>query len=465
MIEIFKNRFFPLRIAVCFLIEGGIILFSVFASFSLLYRDAGIGLGSGHDALTRGLLFAFLCQSCMYFLDMYDLKNSQSLREIFFSLVFAIGVVCVGIGMISFLLPDFAVEGKVYYLTIVFVAFLLLFWRILFDYYLTHLGPRQNILIMGNGAVARLVAKEIRDREKYGFHLVGFTGKNPAPGDWNGGLGAILGSDDDIGVIAAEHRVRKVVVAVDERRGGYPVDALLAIRVGGGQVVEWPEFFEKLSGRIAIDNLSPSYFIFTEGFRKSKLALAASRASSVIVAVLSILVLFPVLLLCAALIKLDSRGPVFYTQERIGKNGKRFTIYKFRSMQQDAENGTGARWATRDDPRVTRVGRILRLSRIDEIPQIFNVLKGDINLVGPRPERPEFVAHLRKLIPYYDLRHTVKPGLTGWAQVMFPYCGTILESKEKLQYDLFYLKNMTFKLDMLILFKTIKIVILGRGAR
>lgn len=171
------------------------------------------------------------------------------------------------------------------------------------------------------------------------------------------------------------------------------------------------------------------------------------------------------MLVVALLIKIDSPGPVFYSQERVGQNGKTFRIFKFRSMRNDAEKEGAAQWAAKNDPRITRVGKYLRLSRIDELPQMFNVLMGHIDLVGPRPERPEFVAELQKMIPYYSLRHTVKPGLTGWAQVMFTYCGTIEESREKLQYDLFYIKNLSIKLDLLILFRTLKIVILGRGAR
>jgi exopolysaccharide biosynthesis polyprenyl glycosylphosphotransferase len=230
-------------------------------------------------------------------------------------------------------------------------------------------------------------------------------------------------------------------------------------------VLEWALYFEKLSGRIAIDNLSPSYFIFQEGFRKSKVIMYIRRFVSLLVAAALLLFVSPLILITALFIKVDSPGPVFYTQKRVGKNGRIFDIIKFRSMRQDAEGGKGPLWATENDPRVTRVGKVIRRMRIDEIPQLFNVLRGDIDLVGTRPERPEFVDKLMKLIPFYSLRHTVRPGLTGWAQVMFAYCGTIEESKEKLQYDLFYIKNMSIKLDLLILFKTVKIVLLGRGAR
>ena len=314
------------------------------------------------------------------------------------------------------------------------------------------------------GDTARIVGEEINRRERLGFRLVGFVGDTQGGEVRTGGIGKIIGDDSRIVELVKANRVRKLVVAINERRGGYPVKSLLELRVRGCDVIEWPFFFEKLSGRIPIDNLSPSYFIFQEGFRKSRMLLYVRRFTSMLFAAMLLLLLSPLMLVTVLFIKIDSPGPVFYSQKRVGKKGRAFDIIKFRSMRQDAEGGIGPRWATKNDPRVTRVGRVIRLARIDEIPQLFNVLKGDIDLVGPRPERPEFVKELEKVIPYYSLRHTVRPGLTGWAQVMFMYSGSIEESKEKLQYDLFYIKNMSVKLDLLILFRTLKIVLLGRGA-
>jgi len=460
-----ENRFFPVRSAVCFLVEGGIILVSVLASFLLLHKSGTVGSIALKDAFVRGIVVAFFCQSCMYLLDMYDLKNSQTWGEIFFSLLFAVGFVCIGIGFVTYAAPGFGVEGSMYYLTILFVAIFLLVWRITFDTYLTRLAPRENILVMGTGETARMVGEEINKRERLGFRLVGFTGDPQAGEVRTGGTGKILGDDSQIAELVRENRVRKLVVALSERRGSYPVESLLDLRVRGCTVIEWPSFFEKLSGRIAIDNLSPSYFIFQEGFSKSRVLLFSRRVVSLLASIVLLVLLFPILLVAAFLVKIDSPGPVFYRQERVGKGGKIFRILKFRSMRQDAEGEGGPRWATENDPRITRFGGILRKSRLDEVPQLINVLKGDLNLVGPRPERPAFVEQLEKAIPYYAIRHTVRPGLTGWAQVEFAYSGTIEESKEKLQYDLFYIKNMSVKLDLLVLFKTVKIVLLGRGAR
>jgi sugar transferase (PEP-CTERM system associated) len=446
-------------------VEGGIIIVSVLASFLLLHRGGAIGTIALQDAVVRGMVVAFFCQSCMYLLDMYDLKHSQTWGELFFSLLFAVGFVCIGIGLVTYAVPEFGVAGSMYYLTVLFVAVFLLFWRIAFDIYLTKMAPRENILILGTGEMARMIGEEVRRRERLGFTLVGFAGSGEGGEVRTGAVGDVIGSYADLPAIVRRHKVRKLVVALSERRGEYPVETLLDLRVKGCQVLEWPGFFEKLSGRIAIDNLSPSYFIFQEGFRKSWPLLFARRLVSLLAGLILLVALLPVILIVALLIKIDSPGPVFYSQERVGRNGRTFRIIKFRSMRQDAEGESGPRWATENDPRITRLGKILRKSRLDEVPQLINVLKGDLNLVGPRPERPAFVEQLLKAIPYYSLRQTVSPGLTGWAQVEFSYCGTIEESKEKLQYDLFYIKNMSLKLDLLVLFKTIKIVLLGRGAR
>ena len=465
MIITFENRFFSLRSAVCFIIEGGIIIFSVVASFLLLHGRAGTPVVSMGDVVARALVITFFCQICMYLLDLYNLKLSQTWGEKLFALAIAIGFVCIGIGLLSYAIPRFGVAGKMYYLSILIASVSLLLWRIVFEIYITRYASRENILIVGTGEVALKVGEEVRKRKRLGFHLVGFIDAPPAKNSqYVGQVGEILGDPGQMDRIIERHEVDKVVVAITERRGEYPVKEMLALRVGGYQVVEWPGFFEKLSGRIPIDNLAPSFFIFNEGFRKSRILLSIRRVLSSIVAAVFLVLLLPVFLVVAVFIKLDSSGPVLYSQIRVGQHNKPIRIYKFRSMRNDAEKNGDAVWAVENDPRVTMVGRFLRKTRIDELPQLFNVLVGELEFVGPRPERPEFVEKLQSLIPYYALRHTVKPGITGWAQVMFHYSGTIDESKEKLQYDLFYIKNMSLKLDLLILFHTVKIVILGRGA-
>lgn len=454
-----------MRSTVCFLVEGGIILFSVLSSYLILNKAGIIQILTFEDAVIRGFVIAFFCQGCMYLLDLYDLRLTRTWGESIFSLMFAVGVVSIGIGIVTYVVPGFGVEARMYYLTLLLLTIALLMWRLLFYYYLDQMTPRENILIVGMGEVAALVGKEIREWEMLGFSLAGFVG--PTSGDSVNveSIGKVLGNYEQIGEIVRTNRISKIVAAIAERRGEYPLKEMLDLRVSGWQVVEWQGFLEALSGRIPIGHLAPSFFIFNQGFRKSKLVFFVRRVLSTIIAAALLLLLFPLILLVAILVKIDSPGPVIYSQSRVGQKGKLFRIYKFRSMTENAEVNDVPRWAEKNDPRVTRVGRILRISRIDELPQLFNVIRGDLDLVGPRPERPEFVEILEGLIPYYSLRHTVKPGLTGWAQVQFMYSGSIEESREKFQYDLFYIKNMSLKLDLLILFQTFKIVILGRGAR
>jgi len=463
---VLENRFFSLRSAACFVIEGGIIISSVMASFVLIHSWKGTPVVSMGDVVARALVVTFFCQSCMYLLDLYNFRLSQTLGEVLFSLAIAIGFVCIGVGLLSYAIPKFGVAGVMYYLSILIASVSLLLWRIGFEMYITRLAQRENVLIVGTGDVARQVGREVKKSQRFGFHLLGFihappSANTPSMGD----VGEILGDPSNMEQIIEKRGVNKVVVAITERRGEYPVKDMLALRVGGYQVVEWPGFFEKLSGRIPIDNLAPSFFIFNEGFRKNRILLLIRRVLSAIVAAVFLVLLLPVFLVVAVFIKIDSSGRVLYSQVRVGQHNMPIRIYKFRSMRNDAEKNGDAVWAVENDPRVTRVGRFLRKTRIDELPQLFNVLIGELEFVGPRPERPEFVEKLQSLIPFYTLRHTVKPGITGWAQVMFHYGSTIDESKEKLQYDLFYIKNMSLKLDLLILFHTFKIVLLGRGAR
>jgi len=463
----FDNRFFPIRSAACFLVDGGVILLSVISSFLILERTGIVKLLDFQDAVVRGLIIALFCQSCMYILDLYDLKLSHSWGELFFSLVFAVGFFLIGIGVISYIVPVFGVESRMYYLAILLVTILLMMWRMGFYYYIYKISPSHNILIIGGGQEAQLVSTEIDIRKRYGFRLVGFVmqGKESDTGVSPYRPANVLGEYEQIGDIARKFQVHEIVIATGNRRGEYPIREMLDLRVKGYRIVEWQPFFEKLSGRIPIDNLAPSFFIFSEGFRKSPFVQWIRRGISFVVSIAGLILLSPFFLILCLLIRLDSPGRAFYRQKRIGLNGRSFTLLKFRSMVENSENDSGPRWAIDDDPRTTRVGRWIRKYRIDEFPQLVNVLKGDLDLVGPRPERPMFVEKLEQTIPYYALRHTIRPGITGWAQVMFPYCGTVEESKEKLQYDLFYVKNMSVKLDLLIIIRTVKILVLGRGSR
>lgn len=257
--------------------------------------------------------------------------------------------------------------------------------------------------------------------------------------------------------------VDRVVVALEDRRGQLPTAELLRCRLAGVRVQEREELYERITGKIAVEAMRPSYLIFNRGFSRTLTGQLAKRGGDVCFSLVGLALAWPVMVLTALAVRLSSRGPALYTQERVGVDGEPFTLYKFRSMRTDAESATGPVWATKDDPRITPVGRFMRRTRLDELPQLFNVLLGDMSLVGPRPERPVFVAELEQQIPYYGLRHVVKPGVTGWAQINYPYGSTVEDALQKLQYDLFYIKNQSLPFDLSILFTTIKTVVLRKG--
>lgn len=324
-------------------------------------------------------------------------------------------------------------------------------------------GARQygRVLVLGKGPLAESLVHQLQ-QEASPYHLVGYLCKQEKIN------GSVLSSEEHepserLDEIASREGVQCIVVAMSERRGGLPVDQLLACRLQGIRIEDGVAFYEKVGKKIPLAGLNPSYLIFNGGFRWP--SRAAKRSLDLLLSIVGFLLTSPLFVVLPILIKLTSPGPVFYRQERIGLNGRRFMILKFRSMSEDAELPGQAMWAKERDPRITAIGRFMRQFRIDELPQMLNVLKGDMSFVGPRPERPEFIAALCREIPYYALRLSVKPGITGWAQVMFRYGATVEDAAEKLQYDLYYIKHMSLALDSRIVLKTIRTVLFKSGAR
>lgn len=337
-------------------------------------------------------------------------------------------------------------------------------WRWLSDRYEMFGGRRERILIVGSGDTARRVCRWILPAHGDAFQVQGFA----AESDDHVGQMVALGARVVTDFASIEKHcegIDRVIVALDEKRGKLPVEALMKVRLSGVEVEDATSFLERTSGKIAVETLLPSWLIFGDGFRVSPARRILKRTMDILHAVPMLLVAAPVMAVVAVLIKLDSRGNVFFIQDRVGLNGKEFRLFKFRSMVSNAEELSGPTWCTQNDPRITRVGRFMRKCRIDELPQLINVLKGEMSLVGPRPERRHFVDQLKLMIPYYDLRHTVRPGVTGWAQVEYQYGSTIEETQEKLKYDLYYVKNNDVLMDLLIVLKTVKVVLLGHGAR
>jgi sugar transferase (PEP-CTERM system associated) len=325
---------------------------------------------------------------------------------------------------------------------------------------------RERVLILGSGDQAIELAKATLERRASGFQIVGFVDNKPELIGKSLINPSVIGLTKDIGSLVERHQVDRIVVAVADRRGKFPTEELLHLSLSGRVAVEESaRYYERLTGKIASEMLRPSWLIFSRGNRFSDLEYHVRRVLNAGFAAAGLVMSIPIMLLTALAVKLDSPGPIFYVQERVGKNGRTFKIVKFRSMRVGAEATSGPVWAEEDDPRVTRVGRIIRKLRFDELPQFVNVLRGDMNFVGPRPERPMFVDQLSEIVPYYSQRHVVKPGLTGWAQIKYPYGASVEDAIEKLRYDLYYIKNQSLLLDAIIVFETTKIVMFGRGGR
>ncbi len=325
-------------------------------------------------------------------------------------------------------------------------------------------GLKRRMLILGSGKLAVDLCRIVLDRQRWTTEIVGFLDKEPGRIGQRLGQSSIIGTYDQLFEIAESYNVHTIAVCLEDLRAVLPVQTLLDFKAMGIDVIDGHMLYEEEAGRLSIDVLRPSALIFSTGFRRRWITMTLKRLIDIVVSIAGLLTLAPLMLFVALLIKLDSPGPIFYRQMRVGLRGHPYMMWKFRSMSQDAEK-QGPRWADANDPRVSRVGRWLRKLRIDEFPQLINVLKGEMSLVGPRPERPIFVQELRSIIPYYDLRHTVRPGITGWAQTRFRYGASAEDAHTKLQYDLYYVKNLSLWLDVLVLVQTVRVMLCGEGAR
>jgi sugar transferase (PEP-CTERM system associated) len=325
-------------------------------------------------------------------------------------------------------------------------------------------NSRRRVVILGSDQLALDVYHTLLSKRRASIEVVGFIDQKHSEVGHHFSNSQVIGSYDNLYEVIEQFHIHRIVVCVEDRRSVLPVQALLDCKTVGIEVIDGHQIYEAELGRLSIDQLRPSALIFSTGFKRRFLSMGLKRVVDVVISAIGLVLLMPLCLLIGLLIKIDSPGPVFYKQMRVGLCRQPYMIWKFRSMYNDAEQ-SGPRWAEKQDSRVSRVGRILRNLRVDELPQLFNVLKGEMSLVGPRPERPEFVKELRKNIPYYDIRHTVRPGVTGWAQIRFRYGASAQDAHTKLQYDLYYVKNMTLGLDLRILTETMRVVLFGEGAR
>ena len=453
-----------LRRIVLILCETGLTVGAVALSLQIRLGDEAWTLIAGRETLWRALLIAVICQLCLYYTDLYDRPIPADRRELFVRILRALGATSLILAAVYFWFPSLIVGRGVFVIAGLLVVAMLLAWRIAFELLTRHVASRERLLLVGTSAAAVTLARELYDRRELGVEIVGFIDPDPAR------VGApvinpgVIGTIDDIPDIVRARNVDRVVVSLANARGQLPMDKLLQMKMDGVRFDHLAALYEEYTGKIAVENLRPSWLIFSSGFRNGHLLNTAKRVIDVCGASIGLALAVPLMALIALAVKATSRGPVFYHQQRVGRHGRVFTVHKFRSMREDAEAATGAVWASRNDDRVTLVGRFLRRSRFDELPQLWNILRGEMSLVGPRPERPEFVHDLSRKIPFYGERHAVRPGLTGWAQVRYTYGASVEDAMEKLQYDLFYIKNMSIARDLFIMFDTVKTVVLHRGA-
>jgi sugar transferase (PEP-CTERM system associated) len=450
--------YYPVRTLILLFGEALIVCTSFFLGMALQHRDdlyVALNYEGGYLRLVVVMVVVLIAS---HWLDLYDPTHFSEKREVYFRLLLVQCILALSLAALGLLFPRFLPRNDSALAGIAVLTLALFSWRALYGWLAQQPYFRERVYVLGTGERAQRLVNGLSARSELGIEVVGWSGnlQGEVTRDWF--------ADHLTGLVRGQ-KVHRVIVAMPDRRGTLPVEELLRVRLNGIKIEEATSWLEKISGRIEVEQLYPSWLIFAEGFRFSAGMLLIRRLVSVLASALLLILVLPLIPFVILAIKLDSPGPVLYRQKRVGRGEKNFYCYKFRTMRQDAEADTGPTWADNDDPRITRIGTLLRISRLDEIPQLWCVLKGDMAFVGPRPERPEFVRWLSEEIPYYSVRHAVRPGITGWAQVRYKYGNTREDAREKLQYDLFYIKNASIGLDLLIMFQTIKIVVIGRGAQ
>ena len=433
----------------------------IFGSVAIAARARGAGVDVTAD-LWKIALVTGLCQICFYYNDLYDLTVVHSSRELLIRLLQAAGAASILIALLYLMMPSLAMGNGIFVSSLVIFLIAIIAWRLLFNRLAYSSQLEERVLVVGSGATARMVARQIQGQHDFGYRVVGFIADEDANATVNP---STLGAPEDIPHVVRAYDVDRIVVGLSDRRGRLPISELLQAKLAGVYVEDAATMYERLTGKILIDDLKPSWLIFSDGFVISRWTRFTKRAFDLLLASVGFLLAAPLTLLTALAVYLDSDGPILYCQERVGEYGKTFTVYKFRSMRADAEKSGRPVWARDHDDRVTRVGRFIRKTRLDELPQLWNVLRGDMSFVGPRPERPFFVEQLAKEIPFYQQRHSVKPGVTGWAQVKYQYGSSVEDAMEKLRYDLYYIKHLSISLDLSIVFDTVKVILFGKGAK
>ena len=456
------NAYFPSRTLLLAFSEACVVVLAFTVSCVFwMGRDADIFLNyDGGFANIALITFVFIL--CMYYGDLYDSLILTNRREVIIRLIQVSGVGTLVMAVLYSVYPKTSLGAKNFSLGLILLLLLVWFWRELFLWLFRSKHLLERAILLGDGPLARKLAQEILSRPDLGLQLMGYVSAVMAPA--RDDL-PYLGPPDQISEVVRTQGIRHVLVAMSDQRGKLPMDDLLSIKSEYARVQDGAEIYEKLTGKLPIESLRLSWLLFSPGFHTSRWLTMWKTIFSFVISLLLLVLCLPVMLLVAIAIRLDSPGPVVFQQKRVGKRGKTFTLYKFRSMYDGIDVGENHPPAAKGDDRVTRLGGLLRRTRLDELPQLYDIMRGDMHFVGPRPFVPAQEQELVKTIPFYSQRWNVKPGATGWAQINRGYCATIEDNSEKLAYDLFYIKNMSISLDLLILFKTLKTLVLGRGGR
>ena len=458
MIKVF-NVYYPTRTLLMVVCEALLVgvSFTVATTFMLGADNSYIRLIYEYGLL-KIIGFTILTMLFSYYFDLYEPQRISERWEAYFRLLLVLGALSFVLAGLILLFPQIDIGDNVPAVGVVILTLFLIAWRRA-DEWLTGCSTlRERVYVLGFGARASRVVDVLRSRQDVGMSVVGWSEQHQdSEHNENEALGLLP-------YCKPNPAIDRVIVAMEERRGCMPIRELLDLRLRGVIIEDDLALLERILGRLPLESITPSSLIFTDGFRVRAPHQIVRRLVSFTVAFVALLICAPVIPMVVLAVRISSPGPIFFKQKRVGLRGRPFTIYKFRTMCQHAEVN-GAVWATKHDPRITRIGKLMRETRLDEIPQLWNVLRGDMAFVGPRPERPEFVEWLCHEIPYFDLRHMIRPGITGWAQVRYQYGATLEETKRKLEYDLYYLKHLSLGLDLLILFETAKIIVLRRGAQ
>ena len=460
MIRLF-HVYFPGRTLLLAMSEALVLILAMLpAAFAVFGPDAPDVFVYGNELL-KLLLVVGVCMLCMHYHDLYDSMILHNVGQGATRVVQVLGSACVIVACLYYIYPGIRVNQNLLMIWVVLAGISLIAWRRLFLALNRSARLAQKILLLGTGSLETQLAAEIDSRPELGMRLMGYVAEEST----ENGHATYLGRVDQLPELLERYEIQRVIVTTENNRSPLPVEPLLEAKARGVIVDDGPQFYEAVAGRVDLSSLRPAMLLFSEGFRASRLRMLYKRVASIVLSTIGLIIALPVMAVIAIAIRLESRGPVIFRQKRVGRNGKPFTLYKFRSMYDGADAGGKMRPARPNDDRCTRVGRCLRRSRLDELPQLFNILRGDMHFVGPRPCAVDMEEELVHEIPFYSKRWAVRPGATGWAQVRSGYNETVEDNMRKLSYDLYYIKNISVGLDFLIVLETVKILLLGRGGR